>query len=83
MNKDHARKIVEYRNQNGPFSGWENLNRVPGIQATILDSRTARDALLEVERLRLQSSICFSQSLPYREMGRLFGVLPPIESGRS
>lgn len=38
INKDNARKIVEYRNQNGPFSAWDDLNRVPGIQSTILDS---------------------------------------------
>ncbi|PYU98517.1 MAG: hypothetical protein DMG10_28020 [Acidobacteria bacterium] len=34
IDKDHAKKIVEYRNQNGPFKSWEDLKRVPGMPVT-------------------------------------------------
>ena len=36
--KDHAKKIVDYRNQNGPFKSWEDLKRIPGMLGTMLDT---------------------------------------------
>jgi len=38
MGKDHAKKIIEYRNQNGPFKSWEDLKRVPGLPGNMLDT---------------------------------------------
>ena len=36
--KDHAKNIVEYRNQNGSFKRWEDLKRIPGIVEPMLDT---------------------------------------------
>ena len=36
--KDHAKNIVEYRNQNGSFKRWEDLKRIPGIVGPMLDT---------------------------------------------
>jgi len=36
--KDHAKKIVDYRNHNGPFKSWEDLKRIPGMLGTMLDT---------------------------------------------
>jgi competence protein ComEA len=38
MNKDLARKIIEYRNQNGTFKSWEDLKRISGISGNTLDT---------------------------------------------
>jgi len=38
MNKDHAKKIIEYRNQNGQFKTWEDLKRIPGIPGNMMDT---------------------------------------------
>jgi len=38
MGRDHAKKIIDYRNQNGPFKGWEDLKRVPGLPGNMLDT---------------------------------------------
>ena len=38
MGRDHAKKIIEYRNQNGPFKSWEDLKRIPGMLGTMLDT---------------------------------------------
>src|SRR5213594_2267571 len=27
--KDHAKQIMDYRTQNGPFESWEDLKRIP------------------------------------------------------
>ena len=37
MNRDNARKIVDYRDQNGHFNSWEDLKRVPGLPGNTLD----------------------------------------------
>jgi len=36
--KDHAKRIVDYRNQYGPFKSWEDLKRIPGIVGPMLDT---------------------------------------------
>ena len=36
--KDHAKRIVDYRSQNGPFKSWEDLKRIPGIVGPMLDT---------------------------------------------
>ena len=36
--KDHAKRIVDYRSQNGPFKSWEDLKRIPGMLGTMLDT---------------------------------------------
>ena len=38
MNKDTARKIVDFRNQNGRFDGWEDLKGIPGLPANALEA---------------------------------------------
>ena len=38
LNRDQAKKIIDFRNQNGTFSSWEDLKRVPGMQGTMLDT---------------------------------------------
>ena len=37
LGRDNAKKIVDYRNQNGTFKSWEDLKRVPGMPTTMLD----------------------------------------------
>ena len=36
--KDHAKRIVDYRSQNGPSKSWEDLKRIPGIVGPMLDT---------------------------------------------
>ena len=36
--KDQAKKILDYRNQNGQFKSWEDLKRIPGMLGTMLDT---------------------------------------------
>ena len=36
--RDNAKKIVEYRNQHGPFKSWEDLNHVPGMLRSVLET---------------------------------------------
>jgi len=38
FNRDQAKKIVDYRNQNGVFNSWEDLKRIPGVPANMLDT---------------------------------------------
>ena len=38
INRDYAKKIVDYRNQNGIFNSWEDLKRVPGLPGSMLDT---------------------------------------------
>jgi competence protein ComEA len=38
MNKEHARKIMEFRSQNGPFKTWEDLKKVPGLPGNTLET---------------------------------------------
>ena len=38
MNKDNARKIVDYRNQNGQFDSWEDLKGIPGLPTNTLEA---------------------------------------------
>ena len=38
LNRDQAKKLIEFRNQNGTFNSWEDLKRVPGVQGTMLDN---------------------------------------------
>ena len=33
IGRDNAKKIVEYRNQHGSFSSWEDLKHVPGMSS--------------------------------------------------
>ena len=38
IGKDHAKKIIEYRNQNGPFKTWEDFKRIPGMPGNMMDT---------------------------------------------
>ena len=38
MNKEYARKIVDFRNQNGQFDSWEDLKGIPGLSANMLET---------------------------------------------
>ena len=38
IGKDYAKKIVDYRNQNGPFESWEDLENVQGLPGTMVDT---------------------------------------------
>jgi competence protein ComEA len=31
-----AQKIIEYRDQNGPFRSWQDLEKVPGLNAGMI-----------------------------------------------
>jgi hypothetical protein len=37
INKDSAKKIVEFRNQKGQFDSWEDLRHIPGLSFNTLD----------------------------------------------
>ncbi len=37
IGKDNAKKIVQHRFQNGSFTSWEDLKRVPGLAPHMLD----------------------------------------------
>ena len=37
IGKDHARKIVEFRNQNGPFKGWEDVKKISGVPGNMME----------------------------------------------
>lgn len=38
MNKDDAKKLIDYRTQNGSFKSWEDLKHVPGLPGYTLDT---------------------------------------------
>ena len=38
MNNDNAKKLIDYRNQNGTFESWEDVKRVPGLPGNTLDT---------------------------------------------
>ena len=38
IGKDYAKKIIDYRKQHGPFKSWEDLNNVPGMLRSVLDT---------------------------------------------
>ena len=38
IGKDYAKKIVDYRNHQGQFKSWEDLNNVPGLPGNMLDT---------------------------------------------
>jgi competence protein ComEA len=38
IGKDNAKKIVDYRNQHGPFKSWEELTHVPGMLGIVLET---------------------------------------------
>ena len=38
IGKDHAKKIIEYRNQIGPFKSWEDVKRIPGMPGNMMDT---------------------------------------------
>ena len=37
VGKDYGKKIVDYRNQNGPFNSLEDLKLIPGMPGIIFD----------------------------------------------
>ena len=38
IRKDHVKKIVDYRNQHGPFKSWEDVKWVPVMTFNMLDT---------------------------------------------
>jgi competence ComEA-like helix-hairpin-helix protein len=38
IGKDHAKKIVQHRLQNGSFKSWEDLKRIPGLPPHMSDT---------------------------------------------
>lgn len=38
IGKEHATKIVDYRNLHGQFTSWEDVKRIPGMPGNMLDS---------------------------------------------
>ena len=38
IGKDHAKKIVQHRLQNGSFKTWEDLKRIPGLPPHMMDT---------------------------------------------
>ena len=38
IGRDNAKKIVEYRNQHGPFNSWEDVKKLPGMAGGMLDT---------------------------------------------
>ena len=38
IGKDLAKKIMDYRDQNGPFRSWEDLKRIPEMPFYTLDT---------------------------------------------
>lgn len=38
VGKDNAKKIVDFRKQNGPFKSWDDLRRIPGIPGDMSDT---------------------------------------------
>jgi competence protein ComEA len=41
VNQYIAGRIVEYRNQNGQFNGWEDLKQIPGLPGNTLETLKA------------------------------------------
>jgi len=37
VGKDYGKKIVDYRNQNGPFGSWDDLKLIPGTPGIIFE----------------------------------------------
>lgn len=37
IDRDIAQKIVDYRDQHGPFHNWSDLERIPGLRAALLE----------------------------------------------
>jgi competence protein ComEA len=42
LSKESASAIVEYRNKNGPFKEWQDLQNVPGIDMKQIESKKDR-----------------------------------------
>ena len=38
INQGQAKKIVDYRNENGIFNSWEDLKEIPGMPGNMLDT---------------------------------------------
>ena len=33
-----AAKIIDYRDQNGPFKNWEDLKKIPGMSSSMIET---------------------------------------------
>ena len=42
-----AAKIVDYRDQNGPFKTWEDLKKIPGMSAAMIDTLKNQGVTIE------------------------------------
>jgi competence protein ComEA len=38
VGQSFAAKIIDYREQNGPFKTWEDLKQIPGMSAAMIDT---------------------------------------------
>jgi competence ComEA-like helix-hairpin-helix protein len=38
VNEEHARELVQYREENGMFESWDELQDVPGFDQSIIDA---------------------------------------------
>lgn len=64
-----ARRIVEYRNTNGPFAGIEDLGKVKGIHPPVL----------AVIRDRITVGLAESKTTPVQEAATTPAEHPPVE----
>lgn len=49
VNEERARLIVEYRQQHGPFSSWDDLENVPGIGAALREKAEAAASIADAD----------------------------------
>ena len=38
IGKERAETIVEYRDEHGPFQGWEDLEEIPGFSPEVIEN---------------------------------------------
>ena len=51
LSEAKAMRLVEYRDENGDFTSWEDVQSVPGFNQTIIDDMRAAGITLEGERV--------------------------------
>ncbi len=46
IGREHAQQIVEYRDQNGDFNSWDDLNDIPGFSNKLIRDLKSGGAII-------------------------------------